>query len=184
MRRFSRPSPVVDIELLESVKGSGLAPAVELSASAVYVAGCELDEWEVEATGRARVVGEDPVDDGGAPAKAAKEAAISLKVEGRGAPKVVPSAGEGLRACAVLGGEKGDDGTEDGVGEAADGILGNPVAIVVATACPIPWPAASDPIGFALSCHGGRCRLLHGWRQGRSRVWAVVAEGRVYLEHG
>jgi hypothetical protein len=46
-----------------------------------------------------------------------------LEVEGRGAPKMMPSTRQGLRAAAVLDGENGDDDVEDIMWEATDEIV-------------------------------------------------------------
>ena len=76
---------------------------------------------------------------------------LGVDVERRGAPEGAPSAGDGLRASAVLGGEEGDDGAEDGVRKVADEI-----AVAVVIPCPFPWPAPVRSTGCALL--GCRCR--------------------------
>jgi hypothetical protein len=74
---------------------------------------------------------------------------------------VAPSSRECLRAAAVLGGEEGDDGAEDGVGKAADQVTG------VTSSSPFP----SGSMGFSLLRSRSGCgrrrrglalRLLHG----------------------
>ena len=174
MRRFSQPSPVADIELLESVKGSGLAPAVELSAPALYVAGCGLDEWEVEATGGARVVGEDPGDENNELALLPGEGEVGDEVEGRGAPQGSPPAGDGLRAGSFLGGKERDDGAEDGVGDPADEIGGALVGVAA------PCCLRCGPMGFPLVGHGRRwrCGGLHGRRLAGRQIWPQCSTRR------
>jgi hypothetical protein len=54
--------------------------------------------------------------------KPALDEATAVEVERGGAPEVAPPAGEDLGARAVFGGEKGDDLTEEVVGEAADDV--------------------------------------------------------------
>ena len=95
---------------------------------------------------------------------------------------MAPSAGEGLRAAAILGGEEGDDGAEDGVREATDEIAASLAAVAATTPCPLsfdamgssfleagpaaaslavllsitPWPPAGETEGF------GSARLVLG----------------------
>ena len=78
---------------------------------------------------------------------------------------MAPSAGEGLRAAAVLGGEEGYDGADDGVGDAADEIVVGLVAIATA-----PCPLRRDSMGFTLRGRRRGLRLLHCRRE-MERVW-------------
>jgi hypothetical protein len=48
--------------------------------------------------------------------------AVTVEVEGGGAPEVAPPRRKDLCADAVLGGEEGDDVGEDGVREVADAV--------------------------------------------------------------
>lgn len=93
-----------------------LEPGVDCCKAAVG------EEWgHGEAAGGARVSSEDPGDDADLDLLVGGEAGV-VEVERGGEPEVAPSGGERLGADGVLGGEEGDDLTEDGVGEAADAV--------------------------------------------------------------
>jgi hypothetical protein len=108
----------LDSKLLEVGEGSGVEPTLQLG---VEVAESE----EKESAGGTRVLSDYLGDSGGKDEVGEDEAlGADREVERRRAPEVAPSAGEGLRAAAVLGGEDGDDGAEDIIGKAADEIAG------------------------------------------------------------
>lgn len=104
----------------------------------------------MEAAGGARVVGEDFGDDGEALDVVGAEIVAGVEIERRGSPEGPPSAGDRLRAGAVLGGEQGDDGAEDGIREIADEVaMGDEIGVP----CPFPWPAPGGFTGGApLGC--------------------------------
>ena len=118
-----------------------MEPVLDLSGflGMPFLVFVEADVVEAEAAGGARVVGEDPGDDGEALVGVGAEGKGTINVERRGAPEGTPSARDGRRARAVFGGEEGDDGAEDVIGEFADEI---PVADELAI--PVPRPA---PLG-------------------------------------
>lgn len=78
------------------------------------------------------------------------EIVAGVEIERRGSPEGPPSAGDRLRAGAVLGGEQGDDGAEDGIREIADEVaMGDEIGVP----CPFPWPAPGGFTGGApLGC--------------------------------
>ena len=145
------------MKLLEFGECSGVEPVLDLD---IKVAGAEAAEGE--SPGGAMMLrdylGGGGNGDGGGEDGNARELGADLEVQRRGAPQGAPSAGEGLRAAAVLGGEEGDDGAEDGVGELADKIVVG--AVAVATPCPLVGPG-----------HGRRDLLLHGRRQRKRKIW-------------
>lgn len=96
------------------------------------------------------------------------EIVAGVEIERRGSPEGPPSAGDRLRAGAVLGGEQGDDGAEDGIREFADVVaVSNEIIMAdeIAVARPFPWPAPGGSTGCAtLGCRHRRRRrrlLLH-----------------------
>jgi hypothetical protein len=111
-------------------EGRGVKPARRLGVETA-VAGAAAEE--VESAGGARVLGDYLGDGGGWDTGGGGDAPGSdadLEVERRGAPEVAPPVGDDRRAAAVFGGEEGDDGAEDGVGEPADEIVGRSHAAV------------------------------------------------------
>jgi hypothetical protein len=125
------------MELLEFVQRAGAEPALHLG---VEVAGVEAGEREPP--GGARMLRDDRRDggngDGVGVCWVAGEFGAGVEVERHGVPQGPPSAREYLRAAGVLGGEEGDDGGEQVVGELADEIAVGIVAVSVATLCPLP----------------------------------------------
>ena len=83
-----------DVEILKANKSSRTEPALDLSCffDKPFLGLVKSDEVEVEAAGRAGVVGEDLGDDGDALEPAGAEAA-GVDVERRGAPDRTPPAG-------------------------------------------------------------------------------------------
>ena len=158
------------MKLLEFGERSGVEPALHLG---IQVAGAATAEGE--SLDGAMMLG-DYLGGGGKGDERggdgnAEELDADVEVERRGAPQGTPSAGEGLRAAAVLGGEEGDDGAEDGVGELADEIGVGLVA--VATPCPLPGVS----MGISLVGPGRRrhldLSLFHGRRlaKAKRRIW-------------
>ena len=93
MRRETRIVEA-NVEILKAVKGRGVEPALDLGGffDKPFLGLVKSDEVEVEAAGRAGVVGEDLGDDGDALEPAGAEAA-GVDVERRGAPERTPPAG-------------------------------------------------------------------------------------------
>jgi hypothetical protein len=109
----------------------------------------EADAAILEPATRATVVGYDLGDDGqglGLVGDGAEDK-VYLDIERRQAPEWAPPAGDGLGAGAVVGGEKGDDGSEDVVGKFADSIV-VVVAEEISAAALIWWPTPGGSIGY------------------------------------
>jgi hypothetical protein len=116
---------VAELELVEAIKGGGAEPGVDGSGS-----GAEVARGDAEAATGTRVGGEEARDEGSEGAvvifgQVVVEAveAVTVEVEGGGAPEVAPPRRKDLCADAVLGGEEGDDVGEDGVREVADAVM-------------------------------------------------------------
>ena len=86
-----------------------------------------------------------------------------VKVERGGAPEVAPPGREDLGAGAVLGGEEGDDGAEDVIGEFADEI---PVADELAIPVPRPAPLGRGFRRLLLPLHAPRLASWRRWMGG------------------
>jgi hypothetical protein len=115
----------------------------------------EAEDWS-------RMLGEYPGDIDDALAFLAGEGIVGDEVERRGAPEWTPPAGDGLRAGAILSGEKRDDGAQDSVGEAVDEIEPHSIAGAAAPR----WFLAVQSIQLTLL---GGVRRRRRWRLHSSR---------------
>lgn len=93
-----------DVELLKFGKGPGVEPAVDQRGFlGIPLFGfVKADRAEVKAADGTRVVVEDLGDNGEALEIVEADAVVGVEVEWRGEPERAPSAGEDLRAGAVL----------------------------------------------------------------------------------
>jgi hypothetical protein len=113
----------VELELLESVKGGRLEPAVQACDGEAPVVEVVLRDGEAAAGALMRGENARAYDFGDV--VGAEEVIgidVQIDVERSGAPDVAPAGGQHLRAGAVVGREEGDDVAENAVREAADAV--------------------------------------------------------------
>ena len=113
----------MELELLESVEGGGLEPAVQACDGEAPVVEVVLRNGEAAAGTLMRGENARDYDFGDVVgAEGVIGIDVQIDVERSGAPDVAPAGGQHLRAGAVVGREEGDDVAENAVREAADAV--------------------------------------------------------------